>query len=153
VDGSGRVRHGSRGSSGRKERISGHRQGGAFASERRLLSSEEKKARSRFVLENGEDLETFVEKGNALGLLLRGMAELLLGGVCLRVQGGSAFPGPYARSGESCRLHARCPVESVFRWKSVVETKAEHLLVATTTERLFPVLRERLLAAHSYDFR
>ncbi|WP_029166144.1 dephospho-CoA kinase [Aminiphilus circumscriptus] len=119
--------------------------------ERRLFSSEEKKARSRFVLENGADLETFRRKGRALGLLLRAMAELLsVECPCASREEALSLARMLVRENLAACTHI-VPVESVFRWKSVVETEAEHLLVATTTERLFPVLRERLLAAHSYE--
>jgi dephospho-CoA kinase len=119
--------------------------------ERRLLPSEEKKGRSRFVLENGEDLETFLQKGRDLGVLLRDMAELLsVECPCPSREEALSLARMLVQEGLVACTHV-APVESVFRWKSAVETEAEHLLVATTTARLFPVVRERLLAVHSYE--
>ncbi len=42
-------------------------------------------------------------------------------------------------------------VTSIYRWKEVIQTATEYLLLAKTTEDSFPKLRDTLTEMHSYD--
>ncbi len=41
--------------------------------------------------------------------------------------------------------------EAIYRWHGLIETGTEHALIAKTTRAIFPRLRERALALHSYS--
>ena len=43
------------------------------------------------------------------------------------------------------------PLESIYRWKSKVETAREHLLLIKTTARRLKSLEREVLRLHSYD--
>lgn len=43
------------------------------------------------------------------------------------------------------------PVESIYRWKSKIETSREHLLLIKTTTRRLKLLEREVLRLHSYD--
>lgn len=43
------------------------------------------------------------------------------------------------------------PIQSIYRWKGAVESSKEILLLAKTTERSFPALRDRIVQLHSYE--
>lgn len=43
------------------------------------------------------------------------------------------------------------PIQSIYRWKGAVESAREVLLLAKTTERSFPSLRDRIVELHSYE--
>lgn len=51
----------------------------------------------------------------------------------------------------ACANLVGAPVESVYRWKSKVESAKEYLLVIKTTRPRFAKLRRAILEAHSYD--
>lgn len=41
--------------------------------------------------------------------------------------------------------------EAIYRWHGLIETGTEHAILAKTTRAMFPRLRERVLALHSYS--
>ena len=43
------------------------------------------------------------------------------------------------------------PVESIYRWKSKIETAREHLLLIKTTARRLKLLEREVLRLHSYE--
>lgn len=42
-------------------------------------------------------------------------------------------------------------IQSIYRWKGAVESAKEVLLLAKTTEHVFPALRDRIVELHSYE--
>jgi periplasmic divalent cation tolerance protein len=51
----------------------------------------------------------------------------------------------------ACANILQVPIESVYRWKSKIESAREFLLVVKTSRRRFPMLREEVQRLHSYD--
>jgi len=43
------------------------------------------------------------------------------------------------------------PIHSVYRWKGVVESAPEHLLIIKTTSEAFPRVRDAIGEMHSYE--
>ena len=43
------------------------------------------------------------------------------------------------------------PISSVFRWKNKIHNEAEWLLLIKTRSEIFPKLKKRILALHSYE--
>jgi periplasmic divalent cation tolerance protein len=51
----------------------------------------------------------------------------------------------------ACVNIVRAPIESVYRWKTKVESAKEFLLIIKTSRTRFTALREEVLQLHSYD--
>ena len=43
------------------------------------------------------------------------------------------------------------PIQSVYRWKGVVESAPEYLLIIKTTAAAFPRVRDAIRELHSYE--
>jgi periplasmic divalent cation tolerance protein len=87
----------------------------------------------------------------------KGAVELMTDKIVILVTCGSAAEGErIARALVEARFAAcvnvlESPVRSTYRWKGIVETAMEYLLLAKTSRKLFPRVQARVKELHSYE--